>query len=218
QLKDDAPGLKCLITKSSNLSGLTFGSSAGSAQVSLKETVGDLNYPPSLRRLDIPLYQLKDDVPGFKCLIANTSDLSRLDLRTDTLWDDNGYVLKACNAITEHWAYSINFKEWDLCLPPPPPRESDQSMVARQCMEHVLKYYCTVANVQDLSEDVRKLFKNAMDSFWRPSDENIGRVELKLKSSIQAEHIYFALTKARSVHELKVEIDWEATQSDFEKL
>jgi hypothetical protein len=85
-------------------------------------------------------------------------------------------------------------------------------------MEHVLKYYCTVTDAQDLSGIVRKLFRNAIDSFWRSSDEAIGRVEVKLKSSVQAEHIYFALTKARSVHELRVELDWEATESDIEKL
>ncbi|KAF9350657.1 hypothetical protein BGX34_001063, partial [Mortierella sp. NVP85] len=219
QLKDDNLGVKCLITKSSNLSSLALEPSAVFNHVSLGDIVGDLILPPTLRYLDIPLNQLKsDDIPGFKRLITNASNLSRLDLRADYLGCYNGYVLKAFNAIAEHWTYPINFKGWDLCLPPLPTRESNQSVVARQCVEHVLKYYCAVTDVQGLSENVRKLFKNTIDSFWRSSDEDIGRVEVKLQSSVLAQHFYFALEKVRSIRELRIEIDWKATQSDFEKL
>jgi len=218
QLKDDRLGVKCLITKSSGLSSLALGPSAGSTQVSLGDIVGDLILPPTLRHLDIPLYQLKNDIPGFKRLVTNASELSRLDLRADYLGSDNGYVLQAFNAIAEHWAYSINFKGRDLCLPPPPPRESNQSMVAQQCMEHLLGYYCATNSEQDLDRNVLKLFWKMAKSLRVPSDEDIGRVEVKLRSSAQAEHFYYALEKATSVHELRVDLDWKATQGDFEKL
>ncbi|KAF9344992.1 hypothetical protein BGX34_005128, partial [Mortierella sp. NVP85] len=218
QLKDDAPGLKCLISKSSNLSSLVFGPSAESTQVSLGDIVGDLVLPPTLQHLDIPLNQLKNDISGFKRLISNASNLSRLDLTADHLGSDNGYVLKAFNAIKENWAYSINFKGWDLCLPSPPTKESDQSMAVRQCLEHLLAFYCRTTRSQYLDRNVLKVFKNVMDSLGGSSDEDISHVEVKLQSSVLAQHFYFALKKARSVRELRVEIDWEATRSDFEKL
>jgi len=218
QLKDDSLGVKCLITKSSGLSSLALGPSAGSTQVSLGDIVGDLVLPPTLRHLDVPLNQLKNDIPGFKRLVTNASELSRLDLRADYLGSDNGYVLQAFNAIAEHWAYSINFKGWDLCLPPPPPRESNQSMVTRQCMEHLLGYYCATNSAQNLDRNVLKLFWKTAESLRVPSDEDIGLVEVTLRSSAQAEHFYFALEKATLVRELRVDLDWKATQGDFEKL
>jgi hypothetical protein len=51
-----------------------------------------------------------------------------------------------------------------------------------------------------------------------PSDEVIGRVEVKLRSSSQAVYFYDALAKARSALEIKVELGWEATQADLERL
>ncbi|KAF9342954.1 hypothetical protein BGX34_007426, partial [Mortierella sp. NVP85] len=178
---------------------------------------GDLVLPPSLRHLEITLNQLKNDIPGFKRLITNTSDLSRLDLRTDPLRDYNGYVLKAFNAIAEHWAYSINFKEWDLCLSPPPTKESDDSMAARQCAEHLLKFYCETTRIPYINRNGQMLFWNTIKSL-RVSVEVIGRVEVEMRSRIQAEYFYKALENARSLHDIKIELDWEVTQGDLEKL
>jgi hypothetical protein len=145
QFRDDPAGIKCLIAKSLSLSSLTIGS--GSTQAPPSETVGDLVVPPTLRHLDIPLYQLKDDIPGAKRLITNASNLSSLTLRTgpigtDPLRIDERYVLEVYRAITEHRNYSIDFKDWGFYLPPPPPMESNQSTAAIQYMEHLLKLQC----------------------------------------------------------------------------
>ncbi|KAK3817585.1 MAG: hypothetical protein J3Q66DRAFT_440327 [Benniella sp.] len=218
QLKDDTPAFKRLIVGSCNLSSLALRPSARPIQVSLGETVSDLVYPTTLRHLDIPLYQLKHDIPGFKRLISDTSTISSLDLRVEAVGSDNGYVLEAYNAITEHRTYPINFKEWDLCLPSPPPKDSDESMAARQCMEHILKFYCETTSAPYLNRNGQKLIWNTVESLRGLSDEDIGRVEATLRSSAQAKYFYSALAKARSVHEFKVVLDWEVTQGDLEML
>ncbi|KAK3817496.1 MAG: hypothetical protein J3Q66DRAFT_430945 [Benniella sp.] len=204
QLKDDTLAVKRLITQSSNLSSLALGSSDGYTQTSLGETVGDLIYPPTLRRLDIPLYNFQDDIPGVTRLISNATNLSSLTVRTDKL-------------IAKGWAHSMA-KVWDLCLPPRPPRESNQSTDAQQCLGHYLRYHCETNGPQGLDRNVLKLFSNKMDSLGGSSDEDIGRVEAILRSSTHAEHFYYALENARSVHELKVVLDWGSTQGDLEKL
>ncbi|KAF9342913.1 hypothetical protein BGX34_007487, partial [Mortierella sp. NVP85] len=216
-LKDDNLGVKRLITKSSNLSSLALGPSAVSTQVSLGDIVGDLILPPTLRHLDIPLYQLKYDIPGFKRLITNASNLSRLDLRVDHPESDNGYVLQAFNAIAEHWAYSINFKGWDLCLPSPPPKESDESIAARQFMKNLLAFYCETAGAP-FNRIGQQLIWNTVKSLRVPSVEVIGRVDVELRSRTQAKHFYKALENARSLREVKIDLDWHVTQGDLEKL
>ncbi|KAF9349408.1 hypothetical protein BGX34_001813 [Mortierella sp. NVP85] len=216
QLKDDTLGIKLLISKSSNLSSLTLGSSAGFARVPRGETVGSLDLPSTLRHLDIPLYQLKDDIPGVTRLLSNASNLLRLTIRTGTHVYNHDYVLQTYNAIAEHRTYPINFKEWDLCLPPPPTRESDQSMAARQSMEHLLNFYC--GGAPNLNKNGQRLIWSTVESLKVSSDEDIGRVEVTLRSRAQAEYFYSALTNARLAHELKIELDWELTQGDFDKL
>ncbi|KAF9170276.1 hypothetical protein BGX20_009175 [Mortierella sp. AD010] len=57
-----------------------------------------------------------------------------------------------------------------------------------------------------------------VDTVGGSFDENIGRVEVRLQSRVLAEQFYSVLEKARSVHELKINLDWEASYSDFKKL
>ncbi|KAF9360109.1 hypothetical protein BGX34_007955 [Mortierella sp. NVP85] len=217
QLRDDTPAFKRLLAKASNLSSLALGSSVEHSQASLGGIIGDLIYPHTLRRLDIPLYQLKDDIPGVKRLIARASNLSSLVLRTGILGEDNNYALQIYNAIAERRTYSINFEDWNLFLPPPP-TESNQSIATQQCMEHLLKYYCASSSAQDLDKTVLMLFWNAMRSPGGLPIEDVGRMEVKLRSSIQAQHFYYVLKKTGSTHELRIELEWEATLNDLERL
>ncbi|KAK3817457.1 MAG: hypothetical protein J3Q66DRAFT_440227 [Benniella sp.] len=177
---------------------------------------------PDLQHLDISLYELKDDIPGVTRLISNASNLSSLTVGTGTQTHsnryDNDHVLQTYNAIAEHRTCPINFKEWDLCLPPPPLKESDESMAARQCLEHILKLYCETSSAPYFNRNGQTLIWNVIESLRVSSDEDIGRVEVKLRSSAQAEYFYFALAKARFVHEIKIELDWKVTQGDLEKL
>jgi hypothetical protein len=162
QLKEDTAGVKCLIEKSFNLSSFVLGSSTGDTPISLGGTVGELMYAPTLRRLDIPLYQLKDDIPGLMCLVANATQLSSLALRTDALGGDNGYALQAYNAISEHRTYPIHFEEWDFCVPQPPKASSASSstlsMADYRYLEHLLKLYSEATKEVEL--DSRGLVLN----------------------------------------------------------
>ncbi|KAF9359774.1 hypothetical protein BGX34_008159 [Mortierella sp. NVP85] len=176
------------------------------------------NDDSDLRHLDVSLYEFGDETLVFKRLIASAPNLSSLAINVGALRKGNGHVLQAYNAIAEHRTYSIDFKELDLHLPPPPPKESDQSMAARQCLSHLLEFYCASSSPRDIDRIVPKLFLNKVGSLRESSSEDVGRVALTLESSIQAEHFYFALGKATSVHELKVRLEWEAAQSDFENL
>ncbi|KAF9350266.1 hypothetical protein BGX34_001315 [Mortierella sp. NVP85] len=67
-------------------------------------------------------------------------------------------------------------------------------------------------------EKAAKAFRETVDSLQGSFDENIGRVEVKLRSRIQAEQFYQALEKARSAYELKIKLDWETSLSDLKKL
>jgi hypothetical protein len=67
-------------------------------------------------------------------------------------------------------------------------------------------------------EKAAKAFHESVDSLQGSFDENIGRVEVNLRSRIQAEQFYQALEKARSAYELKVKLDWETSLTDLKKL
>ncbi|KAF9343396.1 hypothetical protein BGX34_006814, partial [Mortierella sp. NVP85] len=173
---------------------------------------------PNLQHLDISLHELENDIPGVTRLISNASNLSSLTVGTGTQGGDHDNVLQIYSAIAEHRTYPINFKEWDLFLPSPPPKESDESMAARHCMEHLLKLYCGSAHKPYINRNGQRLIWNTFESLRVPSDEDIGRVKVTLRSSAQAEYFYSALAKARSVQELEVVLTWESTQGDLEKL
>ncbi|KAF9365053.1 hypothetical protein BGX34_011542 [Mortierella sp. NVP85] len=111
----------------------------------------------NLRHLDVSFFQLKDDIPGIKCLIAKASNLSSLAVGTGTQTNDNDSLLQACNAIVQNQTYTINFKDWSLSISPPP-RESNQSM---EWMEHLFKFYCR-GTTQKLEVD--KLDELTMDA------------------------------------------------------
>ncbi|KAF9346769.1 hypothetical protein BGX34_003633, partial [Mortierella sp. NVP85] len=119
----------------------------------------------NLRHLGIPLYPWRDDLPGFKRLITKVPNLSSLTLGTGPLGSGNGYVMEAYKAITEDRTFSINFKEWNLCIPPPPLKESNQSMTAQQSMEQLLKVYCEstspTLNVDRLDESTANTITEA---------------------------------------------------------
>ena len=97
----------------------------------------------NLRHLDVSLLELQDDISGVACLIGKASNLSSLAVGTDVLGGNNGYALETYNVIAKNRTYPINFKEWNFCIPPPSPKESNQSLATEQCIEHSLKV-CTI--------------------------------------------------------------------------
>ena len=172
----------------------------------------------NLRHLNISLNQLKDDIPGVKHLVTKAPSLSSLAVGTDTLGKNNGHIMQAYQSLAEHRTYPVNFKEWDICIPPPPPRESDHSVTAQQGMEQLLQIYCDSTSELELHMNTMKWFGNTVESLIGWFDEDRGRVEVALLSRVQAEQFYFALGKAKSLTELKVELHWETTHGDLKKL
>ncbi|KAF9966514.1 hypothetical protein BGZ65_000361, partial [Modicella reniformis] len=61
-------------------------------------------------------------------------------------------------------------------------------------------------------------FRDTVKALGGSFDENVGRVEVKFNSPLQAEQFYKALEKTRSVYELMIELDWEATYQHFNRL
>ncbi|KAF9362269.1 hypothetical protein BGX34_006494 [Mortierella sp. NVP85] len=77
----------------------------------------------NLRHLDIFLDQLKFDIPSFTYLLSTTLNLSSLVVGVGNL--SNDIPIQVFKAIAGYCSYPINFKEWNLCIPPPP-RKSNQ--------------------------------------------------------------------------------------------
>ncbi|KAF9347416.1 hypothetical protein BGX34_003163 [Mortierella sp. NVP85] len=163
QWRSDMRGLNCLIAKSSNLSSLALRSGLMLA-FSLREGFDALAFPPTLRHLDIPLYQWRNDIPSTAYFISKALDLG-LTVGTGLLGNDNHYFLEAYNAVAGHRTPSLAFKDWDLCIPPPPPGKSDQKMTTHQ-YEHLLKVYWQYSNreldVKNLDEPIADTIAKAM--------------------------------------------------------
>jgi hypothetical protein len=88
---------------------------------------------PSLRHMEIDLTELKEDIPGIKCLIANAPDLCSLIFQGDV---DDSSLLRLYMAIVEHQTCPITFASRSLCVPqltvvPYQP-------LASQCVAHLL--------------------------------------------------------------------------------
>ncbi|KAG0237895.1 hypothetical protein B0O80DRAFT_519814 [Mortierella sp. GBAus27b] len=81
-----------------------------------------------------------------------------------------------------------------------------------------VKWVCIDHYRVNYQEKAAKEFNDTVASLGGTFDENVGRVEVKLLSRLQAEQFYQALEKARSVYELRIALDWETTLNDFKRL
>ncbi|CAO3568667.1 unnamed protein product [Mortierella alpina] len=86
---------------------------------------------------------------------------------------------------------------------------TDKGHVKWVCIDHYRENY---------KKKATEAFRRAVDLIPGSFDENIGRVEVDLRSREQAEKFYAPLEQARSVHELKIKLSWETTYGDFKKL
>jgi hypothetical protein len=82
-----------------------------------------------------------------------------------------------------------------------------------------IKWVCIDHYRENYHEKAAKAFRDTVDVMGGSFDENIGRVEVKLQSRVQAEQFYIALEKAKSVYELRITFDnaWDTTQSDLKR-
>jgi len=81
-----------------------------------------------------------------------------------------------------------------------------------------VKWVCIDHYRENYHEKAAKAFRDAVEALGGTFNENIGRVEVTLHSKVTAEQFYAAMEKSKSVYELKIELDWELTRSDFKKL
>jgi len=81
-----------------------------------------------------------------------------------------------------------------------------------------VKWVCIDHFRDNYREKAAQSFRETVTLLKGTFDENIGRVDVKLYSKLQAEQFYQELEKARSVYELKLELAWETTQGDFKRL
>ncbi|KAF9935640.1 hypothetical protein BGZ65_003182, partial [Modicella reniformis] len=78
------------------------------------------------------------------------------------------------------------------------------------CIDHYRENYQAKA---------AQAFRDTVKALGGSFDENVGRVEMTLRSTLQAEQFYMALEKARSVYELMIWLTWkETTYNDFRQL
>ncbi|CAO3572889.1 unnamed protein product [Mortierella alpina] len=61
-------------------------------------------------------------------------------------------------------------------------------------------------------------FRSMLTSVKGEFDEHLGRVKVDLQSRVQADLFYGALVKAKSVHELNINLNWDTTYADFKNL
>jgi hypothetical protein len=130
--------------------------------------------------LEISLNQLWYNITIATYLITKATNLSSLTLGTGPLHSGKGYVMDAYKAIADHRTYPINFKEWNLCIPPPL-RESNQSMAAQQSMEQLLKVYCESTSPKLHNE----LDESTVDTIAKATTNGLAFKELELFRSGQ---------------------------------
>ncbi|KAF9349844.1 hypothetical protein BGX34_001568, partial [Mortierella sp. NVP85] len=173
--RGDISGVNCLITKSPNLSSLALGRNRGS---SLRQTFDDLILPPTLRRLDIPLHQWKDYTNDAAYIASKAWDVPSLTVGAGLNGKDSRFFLEAYNAIAEHRAYPLVLKDWDFCIPPPPPKESNQAMTPEQYVERLLHLYWKCNNPQLNVDDLDEL---TADAIIKSTTNGSGYTELVLE-------------------------------------
>ena len=81
-----------------------------------------------------------------------------------------------------------------------------------------VKWVCIDHYRENHHEKTAKAFRNTVEVLRGRFDESTGRVDVTLRSRVQAEQFYAALEKMGSIYELKAELGWDTTQSDLRKL
>ncbi|KAF9946822.1 hypothetical protein BGZ72_011102 [Mortierella alpina] len=85
-------------------------------------------------------------------------------------------------------------------------------------LEGHVKWVCIDHYRENYQEKTVNAFRDMVDSLEGSFDENFGRVEVNLPSRVLADQFYLSLEKAKSVHELKIQLSWETTYSDLRRL
>ncbi|KAI8348945.1 hypothetical protein B0O80DRAFT_172705 [Mortierella sp. GBAus27b] len=81
-----------------------------------------------------------------------------------------------------------------------------------------VKWVCIDHYRENYHEKTARLFRDTVEAMGGSFDETIGRVNVHIRSKIQADQFYGALENAKAVYELEIGLDWEMTYNDFKKL
>ncbi|KAF9945451.1 hypothetical protein BGZ65_010730, partial [Modicella reniformis] len=81
-----------------------------------------------------------------------------------------------------------------------------------------VKWVCIDHYRENYQAKAAKAFRDTVDVLGGSFDENVGRVEVNIRSKVQADQLYLTLEKAKSVYELDIIFCWDATYSDFKRL
>jgi len=81
-----------------------------------------------------------------------------------------------------------------------------------------VKWVCIDHYRENHPETAAMKFRDTVWSLKGSFDENLGRVEVWLQSRDDADQFHLALKKVKAIHEIKIDLDWSTTQSDFMQL
>jgi hypothetical protein len=81
-----------------------------------------------------------------------------------------------------------------------------------------VKWVCIDHYRENHPETAAMTLRDTVWSLKGSFDENLGRAEVWLHSRDEADQFHLALEKAKAIYELKIDLDWNTTQSDFMRL
>ena len=166
------------------------------------------------------------NVPAVSLLVGGdgvTKISSRLDKAIDFIERVSADEDKAVGRLSEQMKDNealegANLRQLELFLTIKDMNRTLGNLFRTVTAEGHVKWVCIDHYRENNHEKAAKAFRETVDSLQGSFDESIGRVEVKLRSRIQAEQFYAALEKMGSVYELKAELDWDPTQSDLRKM
>ncbi|KAF9345416.1 hypothetical protein BGX34_004786 [Mortierella sp. NVP85] len=85
-------------------------------------------------------------------------------------------------------------------------------------LEGHVKWVCINHYRENHPETAAMKFRDTVRSLKGLFDEHLGRAEVLLESRDEADQFHLALEKAKAIYELKIDLDWSTTQSDFMRL
>ncbi|KAG0220849.1 hypothetical protein BGX31_010459 [Mortierella sp. GBA43] len=133
------------------------------------------NWLPNLRHMEVDLTELKKDIHGVKCLIANVADLSSLSFQGDI---DNPILLRLYMAIAEYQTYPVTIVAKSLCIPPLT-TAPNQSVASHQHLANLLNV--DGVRIDQLVLEGRTDEEAIVDAFAKVERNRTGLKELTIK-------------------------------------
>ncbi|KAF9353395.1 hypothetical protein BGX34_011587 [Mortierella sp. NVP85] len=135
----------------------------------------------NLKYLEINLWALNSDIPGFKSLIARTPNLTHL-----VVHNADDHYLQVYNVIVEYQTYPITFTDRPLRILPPAD-EARQSMTAVHDLTQLLKVHGERIEMlelygRDLEESIVDVFARAIENGSKLKELTLKKADRKLSN------------------------------------